>query len=230
MNEIFDKGKFNVMTISGLFVLGVLGVVSCKKDNSEFIGKSVAFDEILDMKQYQYSTIKVNDSVTTYKGSNNDYRIKGQTKHNLKYGWWEVIDKHNYSKARFEMIIVDNQEYVNQYIYFGHKGDTLKNNSLYYRSKQQNNTMVYHVHFPISGDEVAHTKFFYIVNNQELPKEFTLDRKEIFTYQLQVPADRAENVIKGMFTIATVRDGEMGVKNLYTLDTVYTAESQVPQP
>jgi len=115
---------------------------------------------------------------------------------------------------------IDNKEQVNQYIYFDKKGDTIKTHSLFYLTKKENNTITYKVHFPPTDDQVVHAKFYFMINKQQKPQIVALDKSEVFTYQFKVPVQSRINIVKGMFTIATNRGDAMGVKNLYTLDTI----------
>ncbi|MBP0611542.1 hypothetical protein J8J42_00590 [Chryseobacterium sp. cx-311] len=210
----------NKLTIFSLTVYCLLISVSCNRKNQDFVGKDAAFNELLDLKHYQYTAVKLTDSVTAYKGSNNNFSIRGLKKNNLKFGWWEVIDVHDQRKGKFEIMTIDNKEQVNQYIYFDKKGDTIKTHSLFYLTKNENNTITYKVHFPPTDDQVIHAQFYFMINKQQKPQIVSLDKSEVFTYQYKVPVQSRINIVKGMFTIATKRGDAMGVKNLYTLDTI----------
>jgi|GEM_PF-5604039 len=60
-----------------------------------------------------------------------------------------------------------------------------------------------------------------MINDQE-PQNIEMEKKEVFDFKLEVPHTIQKKVVKGMFTITTNREKVLGVKNLYTIDTLYS--------
>ena len=215
------KNKIN----KWLIPLCCIMIISCNKKEKNFINKDIAFNELLNLNNYKYHKTKINDSITKVFGESESKNliIIGIIKNNNKFGWWEIKEKNNLSKIRLELMNIENKDYINQYIYLDEEKDTLKNQSLFYTTKQDatSNIIIYHVNFPSSKDEVILSKFFYMINDQE-PQNIEMEKKEVFDFKLVVPHTIQKKVVKGMFTITTNREKVLGVKNLYTIDTLYS--------
>lgn len=197
-------------------------ISSCEKKEDNIIVKENAFVEYLSLSNYTIESKEINDSITEIKGKNGNYTIAGNLKNKLKFGWWKVVDRNNDNEAKFEFLIIDEKESLNQYLLFRKKGDTAKSNSLFYTSKKdiKDRSITYHINFPAIEDTIINSKFYYIINDGTLQK-VDVKKLEVFKYKLQIPKSADKSVIKGMFTIAMERNKVIGISNLYTSDTLF---------
>lgn len=178
----------------------------------------------------KYTDIVINDSLKKVSGEFEDYRIEGYIgQGGQKVGWWNIINK-KYTQAdnaRIEYRIVDKKEFVNQYISYSLKDGNDTVNSLFYLKERLSkpNILRYKFYTPSKKIKVNMSgKFFisYISNSKELKTEDIkcLKKDNYYYADINIPTQSA-TIVKGLFEEGYEYDsGEMGVNEIYVLDTL----------
>lgn len=225
------------MRIVYIIIFIFLTVYSCKKENNkvdikikkENYNPTEYFSFPTNIKKWKkYKEIAVNDSLKKVRGEFEDYKIEGYiNQYNQKINWWNIVNKKNIQadNVRIEYRIIDNIEYVNQYInYDTIHGDDIKNSLFYLKEKLNNKTLRYKFYTPNKKIKVnASTTFFlsFFLNNKEIRKKnLKCIRNDNYYYVDVNYVNVNDNIIvKGLFEEGyEYDDGEMGLNEIYILD------------
>lgn len=222
-----------------IIILITFTVYSCKKENHEVAVKikqenynpTEYFSFPTDIKKWKnYKETIINDSLRKVNGDFEDYNIEGYiNQHNQKINWWNIVNKKNIQadNIRLEYRIVDDKEYVNQYISYNAKdGDYVINSMFYLKEKLNNNTLRYKFYTPnkkikVNTSATAFLSFF--LNNKEIRKEDLKCAKKNNYYYVDINYVPTNDnlVIKGLFEEGyEYKDGNMGLNEIYILDTL----------
>jgi len=227
------------MRILYIIILILFTVYSCKKEDhkvdikikKENYNPTEYFSFPTNIKKWKnYKEIAVNDSLKKVQGEFEDYKIEGYiNQYNQKINWWNIVNK-KYIQAdnvRLEYRIVDNKEYVNQYINYDTKnGDDIKNSLFYLKEKLNNNTLRYKFYTPnkkIKVNTSATTFLSFFLNNKEIRKEDLKCIKKNNYYYVDINyVSTGDNlIVKGLFEEGyEYNDGKMGLNEIYILDTL----------
>ncbi|MCF2218686.1 hypothetical protein H9Q08_05155 [Chryseobacterium sp. PS-8] len=222
-----------------VIILTVFTIYSCTKENhktetkikKENYSPTEYFSFPTDIKNWRnYTEIVINDSLKKVSGEFGDYMIKGYIDHNKqKIGWWNILDKQTdqADNARIEYRIIDKKEFVNQYISYNLKDGNDTINSLFYLREKliKPNIVRYKFYTPNKKIKINMSgKFFisYFSNNKKLKTEDLKCFKKNNYYYVDIDfPTQGNNIVKGLFEEAYEYDnGEMGVNDMYILDTL----------
>lgn len=172
---------------------------------------------------------KINDSLYIIKGKFNSYEIIGYIKENNKRtGWWEAKDyKTKVLLARLEYQMIDNKEFVNQFIlYQGGKIDTLR--SKFYSFTKTANLIKYKFYTPYqlkairSQGKLNYEYFYEEEEKKHLECKCTKD-KNVFNCEFYFPKgiSNKDIFLRGNFwEMFQLNNGDIGENNIYILDTI----------
>ncbi|MDR6923738.1 hypothetical protein [Chryseobacterium sp. 2987] len=205
---------------------------SCKKQKKESysdLNSTQYFSTATDLKNLtNIGKHKINDSIYKIIGKFNAYDIVGYVKpNNKRTGWWEAKDrKTNELIARLEYRIIDNKEFVNQFVlYQKGKIDTL--NSKFYSLKKTINSIKYKFYTPDQLKAVrSEGKLYYgYFSNEEGKKHLECKCTKIknsFDCEFLIPINmNKETIIRGNFwQMFQLENGDIGQNDIYVLDTI----------
>ena len=221
-----------------MLVLGILLINSCNKEKHKIETKlkkenftpTEYFSIPTTVKNWKnYYEIKINDSLVKIGGDFNQYKVEGFINNkNQKINWWTITNKDDQrsDNVRVEYRIINDKEYVNQYISFNSQGDYVINSLFYLKEKlNKPNTIRYKFYTPsekIKINSSATVLIYYLSNNKEIKTEDLKCFKKDNFYYVDLKIPKAQNlVIKGLFEEGyQYNSGEMGVNDIYILDTV----------
>ncbi|MDQ0593718.1 hypothetical protein QFZ37_002087 [Chryseobacterium ginsenosidimutans] len=222
-----------------LIILAIFTVCCCKKENhkvdikikKENYNPTEYFSFPTNIKKWKnYKEITVNDSLKKVRGEFENYKIEGYiNQYNQKINWWNIVNKKDTQadNVRLEYRIIDNKEYVNQYINYDTKNGDDTKNSLFYLKEKLNkpNTLRYKFYTPNKKNKLntSATVFLsFFLNNKEIKTDDLkcLKKDNYYYVDIDVPTDNHVS-IKGLFEEGYEYDGgEMGINNIYILDTL----------
>jgi len=200
-----------------IIILITFTAYSCKKDNHKVAVKikqenynpTEYFSFPTNVKKWKnYKEIIINDSLKKVNGDFEDYNIVGFiNQHNQKINWWNIVNKKNIQadNVRLEYRIVDDKEYVNQYISYNAKDGDYVINSLFYLKEKLNkpNVLRYKFYTPNKKNKVntsAKVYISYFSNNEEVKTEVLKCLKKDNYYYVDIKIPKENNLfVKGMF-------------------------------
>src|SRR5690606_11815934 len=211
-----------------------LTFISCKKEeikNYENMSSTEYFSIATDLKSLKkLEKSKINDSLYKIKGIFNSYEITGYIdKNNRRVNWWQAFDKKkNELSARLEYRLIDNKEFVNQYILLKKgKIDTLK--SKFYSVNKDTNFLKYRFYMPAQSNIIrskGKLNYGYFYQGKE-KKHFECEcikNNNIFECEFSIPLANANStslIIKGNFwEMFQLENGDVGENDIYVLDTL----------
>lgn len=222
-----------------IIILIIFTVHSCTKENQkgnikikkENYNPTDYFSFPTNIKNWKnYTEIVINDSLKKVHGEFEDYRIEGYIDHDgQKVGWWNIVNKKNAQadNVRLEYRIVNEKEFVNQYISYSLKEGNDTVNSLFYLKEKVNkpNILRYKFYTPNKKNKVNTSGTFFISyfsNSKELKtKDLKCLKKDNYYYvDIDIPT-YDDIIVKGLFEEGYEYDnGEMGINDIYILDTL----------
>lgn len=220
-----------------IIILIIFTAYSCKKEGhkvsievrKEDYNPTEYFSFPTNIKKWKnYKEIFVNDSLKKVGGEFENYMIEGYINHNnQKIKWWNIINKKDIQadNVRIEYRIVDNKEYVNQYVNYDVKNGDDTKNSLFYLKEKSNNTLRYKFYTPNNKVKVNMSgKFFisFFSNSKELKSEDLKCLKNDKYYYVDVDVSKYKDaIIKGLFEeVYEYENGETGINDIYVSDTL----------
>lgn len=216
-----------------LFYISFFLIISCKKEavkNYENMSSTEHFSIPTSLKNIKnIEKFKINDSLYKIKGKFNSYEIKGYIKNiNKRISWWEANEyKSKKPVARLEYKLIDNKEFVNQYILFENgKLDTL--NSKFYSINKNINLIKYKFYTPYSSKKLqSEGKLnYHIYSNGKENVHLQckcIKSNNIFDCEFSIPANIDINnfTIRGNFwELFQLENGDIGENEIYVLDTI----------
>ncbi|HBV13793.1 hypothetical protein [Chryseobacterium carnipullorum] len=222
-----------------IIILIIFTVYSCKKENhkgdieikKENYNPTEYFSFPTNMKKWKkYEESTINDSIKKVRGEFENYKIEGYVnQYNQKINWWNIVNKKDIQadNVRLEYRIIDNKEYVNQYINHDSKNGDDTISSLFYLKEKLDkpNTLRYKFYTPNKKKKAntsATVLLSYFSDNQEIKTEDLkcLKKNNYYYVDIHIPTDN-NLIIKGLFEEGhEYKDGEMGVTDIYVLDTL----------
>ncbi|MDR6488489.1 hypothetical protein J2799_003007 [Chryseobacterium vietnamense] len=215
-----------------LFIL--LFIVSCKKSeeakNYKDLNSTKYFSISTDLKNLKnIEKNKVNDSLYKVKGIFKNYAINGYiTNNNIRINWWSAFDnKTKELLAKLEYKLIDNKEFVNQYILFENKSiDTL--GSKFYSVKKNANSVSYKFYMPSQLKKLnCEGKLNYHIYSKGTEQAHLqckcIKNANIFNCEFPIPKDLNFNdiTIRGNFwEMFQLENGDIGGNDIYVLDTL----------
>jgi len=217
----------------GSFLCLFLIIISCEKEKSkgyenvsstEYFSISTKLSNLKNLKK-----LKINDSLYEVRGYFNSFEITGQVKkNNIRTGWWEAKNQKTKTlMARLEYRLIDNKEFVNQYILFEHgKIDTLK--SKFYSFEKNINSVKYKFYTPSQSKEIrSEGKLYYgYSSNNKKIKHLEckcIKNRNSFDCEFPIPVNSSINnlIIRGNFwQMFQLENGDIGENDIYILDTL----------
>lgn len=220
----------NIRNRYALLIFLFLLIFSCKKEkiNYENLSSSEYFSVATSLKNLKnIEKYRINDSLYKVRGLFNNYTISGYVnENNIRIGWWIASDKKDLL-AKLDYKLIDNKEFVNQYILFKNgKIDTL--NSKFYKVSRVQNYIKYKFYMPVQSDEIrSEGKLNYRYFIQGKVKRHLeckgIKNKNIFDCEFQVPSDSYPNdlIVQGNFwEMFQLKNGNIGQSDIYILDTL----------
>lgn len=222
-----------------IIILIIFTVYSCKKENhngdikikKENYNPTEYFSFPTNIKKWQnYKEITVHDSLKKVCGEFENYKIQGYiNQYNQKINWWSIVNKKDIQadNVRLEYRIIDNKEYVNQYINYNTRNGDDTINSLFYLKEELDKPHIlrYKFYIPNKKNKVntsATVSLSYFSDNKEIKTEDLkcLKKNNYYMVDVHIPTDN-NLIIKGLFEEGyEYGDGEMGVTDIYILDTL----------
>ncbi len=216
-----------------LLVFLFLLVFSCKKekkDNYENLSSSEYFSIATNLKNLKnIEKYKINDSLYKVRGFFNNYIISGYVnENNIRIGWWIASDKNTKDLlAKLDYKLIDNKEFVNQYILFkNRKIDTL--NSKFYRFSRVHDSIKYKFYMPVQSNETrseGKLNYRYFIKGK-VKRHLEckgIKNKNIFDCEFQIPSGSYPNdlIVQGNFwEMFQLKNGNIGQNDIYILDTL----------
>lgn len=220
-----------IVKISKLFILFLLILFSSKQNKDQvYIEPTKHFSIPTDIKYWKnVNTISINDSIKKVSGNFKNYKVNGfiNTK-GQKINWWRIENiksNTNEKNVRLEYRIIDNKEFVNQFIYYDSKGDYVNNSMFFLKQKLDKNILVYTFYTPRENIEMNHYgqfEYFLFENGKEIKSELiNCEQKgNAFNASIHIP-NKSNIILKGVFW-ETNRDseGKIGGNDIYVIDTL----------
>jgi hypothetical protein len=216
-----------------VFYLLVLFIFSCKKEKSNDYEKMNSTEHFSIPTNINNLTNieknRIGDSLYKIKGKFGVYEVTGQVKeNNVRTGWWQAKDlKTKILIAKFEYRIIDNKEFINQFIFYKNgKIDTLK--SKFYSLSRNENSIKYKFYTPNQSREIrseGKLNYKYIFQGKaknHLECKCVKD-KNIFDCELPISKDTdVDNlIILGNFwEMFQLDNGDIGQNDIYISDTL----------
>lgn len=215
-----------------LFYLSFFLIFSCKKEKSkdyenlsstEYFSIPTNLNNLTNLEKY-----KMNDSSYIIRGQFNTYEITGQVKKNgIRTGWWEAKNYTNKTLvAKLEYKLIDNKEFVNQYILFENgKIDTLK--SKFYSLSKGQNSIQYKFYIPNQPKKLrSEGKLNYRYSFQGKEKKHLQSKciKNANTFYCELPISldniNTLTVLGNFWEMFQLEDGNIGENDIYVSDTL----------
>jgi len=221
------------MTKYILYFFVLFLIISCKKDvnrSVKSISSSEYFSVATDLKNLKnQEKRKLSDSLYEIRGIFSNYDITGYTNQDhIKVGWWKAINRNNKKLcAELEYKLIDNKEFVNQYIIFeNEKIDSL--NSKFYNHVENKKTIKYNFYLPGNSDRVGSegklNYHIYYKNKEQTHLQCRCSRnKNIFTCEFSYPNNLQNKnvIIRGNFwELFQMDNGDLGQNEIYVLDSL----------
>jgi len=219
------------MKISIPIFLFLLMIFSCKqKKDQVYIEPTKHFSIPTNIKYWKnFKEIYINDSIKKVSGNFKNYKVNGFfNNRGQKINWWKIenTDLNKKEKnVRLEYRIIDDREFVNQFIYYDSKGDYVNNSMFFLKQKLDKNILVFTFYTPRENIEMNHNgqfEYFLFENGKEIKSELIdCDQKgNVFYANVNIP-NKKDIILKGVFW-ETNRDseGRVGGNDIYVIDTL----------
>lgn len=237
MGKALQNRRFNekikmVIMNKIILICFLFFIISCKKNEQlesyKDLNSKEYFSIPTDLKNMRnIEKSKINDSLYKIKGLFNNYIIKGYMNGDKKIGWWEALDYNTKEiVAKLEYKLIDDKEFVNQYILFKNKSiDTLK--SKFYTFNVNKDLVKYKFYMPIRSKELHSSgklNYKYSIQGKEKThlESKSIKNRNIYSCEVSVPIDfKSTIIIKGNFwEMFQLDDGNIGENDIYVLDTL----------
>lgn len=217
------------------FLLLVLSIIlSCKKNtdqkNYRDLNSTEYFSISTNLKNLKkIEKHKINDSLYKVNGLFKNYDMNGYVNEKgMRINWWTAADNGKGELfTKFEYKLIDNKEFVNQYILFDNKNiDTLS--SKFYTVKKNANSVNYKFYMPSQLKRIrSEGKLNYHIYSKRI-EQVHLQCKctknaTIFSCDFPIPKNLDINdiTIRGNFwEMFQLENGNIGENEVYILDTL----------
>ncbi|MDR6517304.1 hypothetical protein [Chryseobacterium camelliae] len=207
-------------------------IFSCKKEKSkdyeelssaEYFSIPTNLNNLTSLKKY-----KINDSIYAIRGRFNIYEITGQVKKNgIRTGWWEAKNyKNKILVARLEYKLIENKEFVNQYVLFkSGKIDTLK--SKFYSLGKDHKSLKYRFYMPYQPKKLrseGNLNYRYSFQGKEHKhlKIRCIKNGNIYYCEIPISLDNINTltILGNFWEMVQLENGDIVENNIYVEDTL----------